>query len=501
VTEPPANRAIITVVVMAAAITQVVDTTIVAVALPHMQGSLSASPDEIAWVLTSYLIASGIFMPLTGYFTDRMGQRNFLMIGIAGFMIASALCGLATNLDEIVLFRLLQGIMGAGLVPQAQAILVQSYPPEERGRAMAIFGLGVVVGPILGPTLGGYLTQVLSWRWTFYINVPIGLFAFIGALIFVPDSERRERRMDWTGFAWLVMAVGTLQFILDRGTRYDWFSSDVIRICAVTSGVGFVLLLRHTWRHGRKAVFDLHVFRDRNFGFATLIFSVFMFSMYGMITLRPMLIETLLGYPALTTGLIMAPRGLASMAGMFLVSRLINRTGPRPLVIAGAATFTVGVLAMTRYSLQVDTWWLVWPTIVQGFGVGLAFVPLATVAFTTLPESDAHEAAGVRQLCRTIGGSVGVAVGAALFARQGQVSWNQLGAHINPYNPAVADTLARLGLEGITHRAGALFASILHQQAALQAMINVFLVLGVSVLATLPLLLLMGRVRRSETLT
>lgn len=495
-TEKPVNRAAVTLVVMAAAITQVVDTTIVAVALPHMQGSLSASPDEISWVLTSYLISSGIFMPLTGYFTDRLGQRNYMMLGIAGFVLASAMCGIAGNLDEIVLFRLLQGIAGAGLVPQAQAILVQSYPPEERGKAMAIFGLGVVVGPILGPTLGGYLTQVLSWRWTFYINVPIGLFAFFGALLFVPKGERRERRMDWTGFVWLMMAVGALQFVLDRGTRYDWFSSSLIRGAALVSVVGFILLLTRTWRKGRAAVFDLRVFRDRNFAFATLIFTVFMFSLYGMITLRPMLIESLLGYPALTTGLIMAPRGLASMAGMFLVSRLINRVGPRPLVIAGALTFTVGVLAMTQYNLQVDTWWLIWPTVVQGFGVGLAFVPLATVAFQTLPEADAHEAAGVRQLCRTIGGSVGVAVGAALFARQGQVEWNQLGGHLSQYNPALSALLAHVGITHMGAHAGALLARVLGQQANLQSMLDVFLVLGLSVLATLPMLLLMGRVRQ-----
>jgi DHA2 family multidrug resistance protein len=490
------GRAWITAVIMTAAIMQIVDTTIVVVALPHMEGQLSASPDQITWVLTSYLVSSGIMMPLTGYFTDRLGQRRYLLLSIAGFVAASALCGLAASLDEIVAFRLLQGVAGAGLMPLAQAILVNLYPGEERGRAMAIFGVGAMVGPILGPTLGGYLTQVLSWRWTFFINVPIGIVAFLGTWIMVPESRTRARSMDWTGFGFLVLAVSAMQYALDHGTQYGWFGSRTIQIAVFASALGFAALIANGIARGRGAAFDLGLFRDRNYAASSLVFVFFIFSMYGMLALQPMFMESLLDYPTLTTGLVLAPRGLASMLSMLIAGRLINRFGARPLIVVGVLCTSLGTLATTGYDLDVDTWWLVWPLLLQGFGLGFVFVPLGTVAFATLRPDQSAEAAGVRQLVRTIAASIGTAASTAVATRESQVTWNQLRDSINPYNEAVARFLSHLHLHEASHRAAALLGQVLGRQTAVIGMLDAFKMFGLSLLITLPLLLLMKDERK-----
>ncbi|HKK13460.1 MAG TPA: DHA2 family efflux MFS transporter permease subunit [Gammaproteobacteria bacterium] len=492
-------RFLVTAVVMVAAIMQILDTTIVTVALPHMQGQLGANREQIGWVLTSYLISSGIFMPLTGFMTDRFGQRTYLMVSIAGFTVASILCGLAANLDQIVLFRLAQGVAGAGLVPTAQAILVNAYPTEERGRAMAIFGVGAMVGPIMGPTLGGYLTQILNWRWTFFINVPVGLLALAGAWWFVPDTEKRERHPDWIGFAFLAVAVSAMQFVLDRGQQDGWFSSHVIQVSALLSVFGFACLILRNWEMGRHAVFRLSVFRDRNFAASTLVLALFMFSMYGVLALQPMMLESFLGYPAFTTGLALAPRGAASMLSMFLAGRLVNRLGARPLIVTGLACVFFGTLVTAYYTPQVDVWWVVWPILFQGFGLGLVFVPLATVSFSTLPPAEAAEAAGVRQLARTIGGSLGVSVGSAIMAAESQAAWNQLGGHLTPFSTSVSTLMERLHLH---HGAGAVLGRLLGYQAGFQGILDAFYVMGWSIALGLPLLLLIrkgaGQVRPSE---
>lgn len=487
------KRLWITAVVMSAAVLQILDTTIVVVALPHMQGQLGASADQITWVLTSYLISSGIFMPLTGYMTDRFGRKTYLLASIAGFVAASALCGLATNLDEIVLFRLLQGVAGAGLVPTAQAVLVDVYPPAERGRAMAIFGVGAMVGPILGPTLGGYLTQVLDWRWVFFINLPVGVLALLGAWRFIPQTESRPRRADWLGFGFLAIAVACMQFVLDRGQEDGWFSSHAIQLAALVSVFGFVCLVLRNLELGRDAIFDLGVFRDRNFSVSTLVFAVFMFGMYGVLTLQPMMLESLLGYPSFTTGLVLAPRGIAAMASMFLAGWGINRLGARPLILMGLVSTLFGTLVMTRYTLEIDTWWVIWPMLFQGFGLGLVFVPLATVCFATLRPEQSSEAAGVRQLGRSIGASLGVAVASAVVDREGQAAWNQMGGHLSPFSGALRHALGSLGLGLHDPKTGALLGGLLAREARFQGVIDAFVILGWSVVVCLPLLLLLAK--------
>ena len=491
--EQRGRRYVVTLVVMAAAIMQILDTTIVTVALPHMRGQLEADPRQITWVLTSYLISSGIFMPLTGFLTDRFGQRRYLMVSIAGFVAASMLCGLAQSLDQMVLFRLLQGVAGAGLVPTAQAVLVTVYPREQRGTAMAIFGVGAMVGPILGPTVGGYLTEVLNWRWTFFINLPVGALALLGAAWFLPDSGTRRRRIDWLGFAFLFTAVASLQYVLDRGAEDDWFASAEIRLLAVTSVFGFICLIHRNWELGERALFRLDVFRDRNFAVSTLMFAAFMFGMYGALALRPQMLESLLGYPALTTGLVLAPRGFGSMASMFVAGRLINRTGARPLILAGAMLVFAGTWIVTWYSPDVDEWWVIWPAVVQGLGLGLVFVPLSTVAFATLPVARSAEAAGIRQLGRTIGASLGVSLASTVVADQTQAAWHRLGGQVTPFSISARAFLAPLGLTPDSASGAAVLGAQVARQAAFIGMLDAFVMMALALLVSLPLVLLLEK--------
>ncbi|HYW75693.1 MAG TPA: DHA2 family efflux MFS transporter permease subunit [Gammaproteobacteria bacterium] len=487
------TRLLITGVVMLAAIMQIVDTTIVVVAQPHMEGSLGANPDQISWVLTSYLISSGIFMPLTGFLTDRLGQRFYLLLSITGFVIASMLCGMATSLDEIVLFRLIQGVAGAGLVPSAQSILVSIYPEEERGHAMAIFGVGAMVGPVLGPTLGGYLTQVFNWRWVFFVNLPVGVLAFMGAWMFVPETDRHERRTDWIGFAFLALAVSCMQFVLDRGQQDGWFNSHTIQVAAILSILGYVCLIIRNMEMGAGAIFRLSVFRDRNFASSCLLLAVFMFSMYGALDLQPIMLESLLNYPTLTAGLALAPRGIAAMISMFLAGRLITRVGVRPLVIFGLTCVFFGTFATTWYTPQIPLWWVIWPILVQGFGLGMVFVPIATAAFATLPPSQSAEAAGVRQLARTIGSSIGVAISSAIMTREGQEAWNQMGGHLTPFSPAVTHFFHHMPVQAGTPLAGALLAHILGPQTNWRGMLDAFYMMAMSTLLGFPLVFLLGK--------
>ncbi|HYW92652.1 MAG TPA: DHA2 family efflux MFS transporter permease subunit [Gammaproteobacteria bacterium] len=486
-------RRLITLVVMAAAVMQILDTTIVTVALPHMQGSLGANADQISWVLTSYLISSGIFMPLTGYLTDRIGQRTYLMISIVGFTIASMLCGLSMTLNEVVLFRLAQGVAGAGLVPTAQAILVNIYPAEERGQAMAIFGIGAMFGPIMGPTLGGYLTQFLSWRWTFFINLPVGLLALTGTWLFVPDTERVRRNTDWLGFALLIVAVACMQVTLDRGQQDGWFSAHLIQGTCLLSALGFLALITRNWMMGRKAIFRLSVFRDRNFASSCLILAVIMFSMYGVMELQPLMMEALLGYPASTTGLLLAPRGITSIIAMFLAGALIRRTGARPLILCGLIFVFIGTYVVTWYSPGVGPWWLGWPVAVQGFGRGFVFVALATAAFSTLPKEDSVEAAGIRQLARVIGSSVGVSLSSTVLTRESQIGWDQIGAHVNGWSEATQHFLGRFHLSPDSPESRALLEHIVGHQAHWRGMLDAFYMLAFTGLLALPLLPLIQR--------
>jgi DHA2 family multidrug resistance protein len=492
---PPVSRLFITLAVMSAALMQVLDTTIVNVALPHMQGELGATSDQISWVLTSYLVSSAICMPLTGYFSDVLGRKRFLILSIAGFVIASALCGISQSLVQIVAFRLLQGVFGAPLVPLSQAIMADAYPPHERGKAMSLWGLGVMVGPVLGPTLGGWLTDVASWRWTFYINVPVGVLSLFLAYQFVPDTLRKPRRVDWVGFALLTTGIAGLQYFLDRGNQQDWFSARDIQISAVLGAFGLAAFLWYARSRPGRAVLDIHIFKDRNFATACLLMLGMGIGLFGGLVVQPILLERLLDYPIVTAGLVMAPRGLATALAMLAVGRLIGRIDARVLIALGIGISAVGTYAMTFYSLDISPKWIIGPMFLQGIGLGLIFVPLSTLAYATLDRARSAEAAGIYSLVRTMGGAIGISIVSTALTRLTQTLWNQLGGHINPYNPALQGYFERLHLAPTDPHAIAILGRQLALQAEMLAMLDVFKLITWSFILMLPLLLLLRRRR------
>ena len=491
----PLNRLLITMVVMSATLMQVIDTTIVNVALPHMQGALSASPDEITWTLTSYLVASAIFMPLTGYLSDRLGRKNYLFISIAGFTFASALCGASVTLTELVMFRLLQGMFGAALVPLSQAIMTDIFPPEERTRAMAIWGVGVMVGPILGPTLGGYLTDIASWRWTFYVNVPVGILTLL-LMNIIPDTPRRHRHLDWVGVLLICTSIGGLQYVIDRGNSVDWFASSSIQFATyltITSFVGFIL---HQFSDTKERVFDIAIFKDKNFTISSLLLCIVGLGLYGTMVIQPLMMEGLLNYPVLTTGLLLAPRGISGMVSMAVVTVLAKYFDPRWIIFGGILICTAGIWVGTFYSLYVDTYWLVWPMILQGFGMGMIFVPLSTIAFSTLPQALRTEAAGLYSLLRTIGGSIGISIAITIFTRRSQVFWNELGGGINIYNPAVFHYLQPLHLTPTSPLGSALLSGELMRQSSMLAFVNVYAFIAWAFILMTPLVLMLDKTKK-----
>ena len=484
------SRLFLTLAVMAATVIQVLDTTIVNVALPHMAGELSASTDQIAWVLTSYIVAASIVMPMTGYLTDRMGRRKYLLISIAGFVAASALCGIATSLFEIVLFRLLQGIFGASLVPLSQAIMVDSYPMHERGKALAIWGMGVMVAPILGPTIGGWLTETLDWRWNFYINVPIGVLSFLLAARHVPDTPVKDRSMDWWGLVFLAVFIGGLQYVLDRGQQEDWLASPAIRACGIALALGLGCFIGHSMISKRETLFSLRMFADRNFTAASIVGGAMGLSLFGGMLLQPVLLENLLQYPTFDTGLAMVPRGLGSLLSMLVVGRLVGKVGAKPLIYFGIATGLLGAWMMTRVGLDASAATLVVPLILQGIGVGFVFVPLSAVAFATLPRQLATEAAGVYSLIRSIGSSIGISIVSVSMTRGAQASWGALRTYVDPYRPEVRQYLDPLHLKA--QGAGlALIAKQVALQAQMLGLLRAFWVIVVSFIVMIPLVMLL----------
>jgi DHA2 family multidrug resistance protein len=438
------KRVLTSVAVMAATIMQVLDTTIINVALPNMAGQLDATPDNISWVLTAYLIASAIFMPLTGYFTDILGQRRYLLISIAGFVLTSALCGMANSLSQMVMFRFLQGVFGASLVPLSQSIMLQIFPGEQRGKAMAIWSMGVMVAPILGPTLGGWLTEVASWRWTFYINLPVGILSFFLAMRHIPDSPLRARRMDWTGFITLAVGIGALQLVLDRGNQDDWFSSNMLIGAAATAIISMIFFIIYTVTGKHHPLFDLRIFRDRNFLFASLIMTTIGIGFFGGMLLQSLFLQNFLGYPTFEAGLYMAPRGLASFLVMIMIGKFVGKLPPRNFIFAGIIVSIAGNYMMTRFTSEITANDLIVPMMLQGMGMGLIFVPISTLAFTTLPKTIAAEAAGIYSLIRALGSALGISILTTYFSRSTEQHWNLLRGQITPYSEALHTYLAPL---------------------------------------------------------
>jgi DHA2 family multidrug resistance protein len=488
------SRFWIAVAVMAATIMQVLDTTIINVALPHMTGELGATNDSISWVLTSYLMGAAVFMPLAGFFTDRLGRKKYLLISIAGFVATSALCGLASSLPQMVVFRLAQGVFGASLVPLAQAIMVETFPQASRGKAMAIWGMGVMVAPILGPTLGGYLTEMISWRWTFYINLPVGIASFLLASRFVPDTPIKPRTMDWIGFSTLAIAIAALQLVLDRGAEKDWFDSGMIRFTSVVAVVSFAAFIAKSLSKASHPLFNLSVLKDRNFAAACLIQLSTGLGVYGGQLLLPLMLENMLGFPTMETGLYLMPRGIATFVSMSLVGKYSNRFSPRSMVLTGMILSFLGALQMTQLTPQVAGSVIFIPMLFQGVGMGLIFIPLSTLAFASIPPRLASEAAGLYSLMRSVGSAIGISIAATWLNYSARVSWRELGAGITPFNHQAQQFLAPLGLKldgmGVT-----VLARVVQQQALVKAFVSTFWVITASFVLMLPLLLLIQRMK------
>lgn len=485
------HRALITISVMLATVMQSLDSTIANVALPKMQGTFSATQDQMTWVLTSYIVAAAITIPLTGWLAGRFGRKKVFLISIVGFTVASALCGASESLFQIVLFRLLQGICGAALVPLSQAFLLDINTPENFGKAMALWGIGVTLGPIVGPLLGGWLTYNYSWRWVFYINLPIGIFAFLGLFLTMPPSKKKKEPFDFFGFIALSFGVGALQLMLDRGTFKDWFGSEEIIIEAVIAGLGFYLFIIHTLTH-RQPFVSPRLFSDRNFVICNVFIFIIGVVLFATLALLSPMLQTLMHYPVLTTGLVTAPRGVGTMIAMIVVGRLIGKIDARLIIALGLALTAFSLWQMTSYSLLMDEWPIIISGLVQGFGIGLCYVPLSSVAFATLAPKMHNEGAALFNLIRNVGSSIGISLAQALLTRNTQVIHSSMAAHITPYNTNNPALVANHF--NAARQAGLLkLNALITDQATMIAYIDDFKIMMLITFAVVPLVLLLRR--------
>ncbi len=486
---PEIRRGLITVSIMLATIMQALDTTIANVALPHIQGSLSAAEDQITWVLTSYIVAAAIATPLTGWLAGRFGRKRVFLISVAGFTAASALCGMAGSLAEIVLFRLLQGLCGAALVPLSQAVLLDINPPEKHGSAMAVWGAGIMVGPILGPALGGWLTDNYDWRWVFYINLPVGLLAFLGIAAFIHEHHHEHPpRFDFFGFASLSLGVGALQMMLDRGELKGWFGAPEIWAEAILAGLGVYLFIIHTATARTITFLNRVLLKDRNFVTGTIFIFFVGVILYATLALLPPMLQGLFKYPVTTTGLVTAPRGIGTMVAMILVGKLIGKVDIRLILGFGLGLTAFSLWQMTHFSLQMGMRPVILSGLYQGFGLGFVFVPLSAVTFATLDKHLRTEGTAIFSLMRNVGSSIGISIVEALLTENTQIVHSALAEHVRPDNPLAAT----LGFPLPTATIAQLAAINAHltQQAAMIAYLDDFKLMMVIVIVVLPLLLL-----------
>jgi MFS transporter, DHA2 family, multidrug resistance protein len=491
-----ANRTAITVCVILATLMQALDTTIANVALPYMQGSVSATQDQITWVLTSYIVAAAIMTPPTGYLAARFGLKRLFLVSMAGFTVASMLCGLAESLTQIVLFRALQGAFGAALVPLSQSVLFSIYPKERQGFAMALFGVGVMVGPVLGPVLGGWLTENYSWRWVFYINLPIGIAGLIGMSTFLPSQDPRPgEKLDWFGFGMLSLGIGALQVMLDRGELKDWFGSGEIIIETIVAASAFYLFLVHTFTAERPFVRPA-MFRDRNFAAGILFVFILGLTYYASMALQPPYLQELMNYPVLTAGLVMGPRGIGTMASMIIVGRLVSRVDTRILLGIGLAITGWSFYLMTGWTPNVSQATIIAVGLIQGAGLGFLFVPLSAVTLSTLPAESRTEGAGIYSLSRNIGSSVGISVVNALLTRNTQVNHADIAQHVTAVNRALQNPAIAHAWTPFTAAGRAALDAVITTQAQIIAYIDDYKLLMIATLAVIPLLLVFKKSAR-----
>jgi len=500
----PVNPWIVAIAVMFATFMEVLDTTVVNVSLPHIASTMSATVDEATWVLTSYIVANAIILPMTGWLASRLGRKRLLMWSTMGFTAASMLCGLAPNLASLVFFRIIQGLTGGALVPLSQAVLLESFKPEDRGRAMGFWGLGIVVAPILGPVVGGWITETYNWRWVFYINLPVGAMSLLMVSLYVfdpPYLKRVASGIDYVGMALLIVGIGALQFVLDKGQTEDWFSSNMIVTLSIISAVALITLVFYEL-HIDEPIVDLRVFKNRTYATGVFLMTVVGFALYGSLVLLPVMLQTLLGYSSLEAGKAMAPRGMGSMIMMPIVGMLTSKVDPRKLLVIGLIVGGTTMWWLGQVNLNAGPWEIMIPQFLQGTGMALLFVPLTTVSMASILPQKMANATSLFNLMRNIGGSVGIAITGTYLARNRQVVGSLLGENISVYDPQTQSTLNQI-IQGLvaagtdittaTQRAYAILHGMLLRQASMVSFVTLFRAMGILFLIMIPLVLLMRR--------
>jgi DHA2 family multidrug resistance protein len=485
------QRALVLLSVVLATTLYATTLTIANVALPQMQGDLSASIDQIAWVLTFNIVATAIATPPTGWLAGRFGRKRLLIAAILGFTISTVLCGLATSLPELILWRTCQGLFGAPLVPLSQAITLDTFPTEQHGTATALWGMGVMLGPILGPTIGGYMTELYNWRWIFFVVAPFGIVALLGCLAFVPEGRRETGRpLDWFGFLALSVAVAATQLVFDRGQRLDWFESTEIMLWAAIAALGYYLFVAHSLTAAHPFL-DLRMFRDRNFVVGLLLMFVFGLLVFVPMVLIPTMLERLSGYPVLMIGLLLAPRGIGNLIAMPVCGQLVTRIDPRLILAAGFACQGVSTWMMSGFNLESGISEVFWAGLLQGFAVGMMFVPLTVITFATLPVEFRTDGSAIFHLLRNIGSSIGISVAVTFLVRSTQHNRAELAEHASPFNEVLGyggwDLSSLGGLVAISRE--------IDRQAAMIAYVNDFHIMTLLAFGALPLILLSKRQR------
>jgi MFS transporter, DHA2 family, multidrug resistance protein len=498
------NPWLIAVSVMFATFMEVLDTTVVNVSLPHIAGSLSASIDEATWALTSYLVANAIVLPMTGWLASMFGRKRLLMLSVVGFTASSFLCGLAPTLSSLIVFRVMQGATGGALQPLSQAVLLEAFPPQDRGKAMGFWGLGIVVAPILGPVLGGWLTDNYSWRWVFYINIPVGIASIVMTKLYIFDPaylRSENRNVDYWGIGMLTVGIGALQIVLDKGQQEDWFESNVIVTLAVISAVTLIALVWHELTTDDPIV-DLRVLKERSYAVGVFLMTIVGFVLYGSMVLLPIMLQTLLGYPPLQAGIAMAPRGIGSFFMMPLTGLMTGKLDARKLLTSGLLIGGMTLLWLSWLNLQAGYWDIFWPQLIQGVGMSLLFVPLTTISMDRIPQEKMGYATSLFNLMRNIGGSIGIAATGTMLARHSQSTTAMLGANVTAYDSTSQSMIYQMtgafmaaGADAVTaaERAYAALFGLVQRQATMVAFVGIFQLMGVIFIALIPLVLLMKR--------
>ena len=506
---PRVNKWLVALTVMIPTLMVIVDTSVVNVSLDHIRGSLSAGIDEATWSITSYLAANAVIIPMSGWLSRLFGRKRYLVSSVALFTVSSLFCGLAWSIQSLIIFRVLQGLAGGALQPLSQSILLETFPVYQHGMAMAIFGIGIMFGPIIGPVLGGWITDSWSWHWIFFVNVPFGIVSIFMTILFIfdpPYMKKTKMKIDYWGLILMTVGVGCLQLILDRGQREDWFSSELITwmtVACVVALVFFILVERTV----KEPIVDLKVFKDATFVLGNVILFFVVMNLFGSIVMLPIYLQTLMGYTATLSGFVLGPGGIANLLCMPIVGQLVSRGYPKWLILFGILMTAYATYQMSQFNLQVDFNAVLWPRVMLGIGVAFVFIPLTTISLSHIRKEEMGNASAVFNLLRNLGGSFGVALSATILARQAQVHQAHLTEHLTPFDPAYvlsaqqsARTLLEKGIEAsqaAQDGMGLIYQRLL-REAAMLSFNDVFYLLTVLMLLTVPLVFFMRRTPRQK---